>query len=360
MGRASFVPLALALVGVVADEEPVPSAAGKVVVTAFPPKPGWCRFIPEAFQPDRCRDREDINPGETRCAQLSAAERDRTPACSYSETEAVEFAYLSSAAFCYGPELDAWECGSACRHAPGMQDVRRVDDEELGAHAYVGRWRRRCLIAFRGTDSFEGWVQSLRSWGLDHLPGCSVDGQPCHIGEGFLESYRALAPRLKQKLSEIGCSKSTPLAVTGHSMGAALATLAAFDLKSSGYTLSRSYTFGQPRVGDAGFATAFNAISAEMPFFRLSRSDDPVIYLPAAPRFHHVGTEVYYVGDTTRGYKICDGSGEDRSCAGEADDVALLILQCLIPNACGHTHYLVPAKPDDMGPSSCHQKVLLP
>jgi len=360
MVRASFAPLVLALVGVVAEEDRAPSATDQVAIAAATSVPGWCRFLPESLRPDRCQGRAAAGPSDTRCAQLPDTKRGKTPACSYSESEAVEFAYLSSAAFCDGLELEAWECGPACRHAPGVEDVRRVDDEELGAHAFVGRWRGQCLLVFRGTDSFEGWMQDLKSLELAHLPSCGVGGESCSVGKGFLENYHALAPRLKTSLAEIGCSKSTPLAVTGHSMGAALATLAAFDLKSSGYELSRSYTFGQPRVGDETFVAAFNAISAEMPFFRLSRSDDPVIYLPAAPRFHHVGTEVYYVGDTTRGYKICDGSGEDRSCAGEADDVALLILQCLIPNACGHTHYLVPAKPDDMGPSSCHQKVLLP
>lgn len=42
--------------------------------------------------------------------------------------------------------------------------------------------------------------------------------------------------------------------VTGHSLGGALAILAAADIKSVGHKVDEVYTFGQPRVGNVAFS----------------------------------------------------------------------------------------------------------
>lgn len=235
-----------------------------------------------------------------------------------------------------------------------MEDVRRVDHATLGAHAFVGRLQGQCVLAFRGTDSPAGWAQDLKSLSLMHLPGCEFQGTTCRVGNGFLEIYDSISDGVKGSLAAIGCGKSEPLAITGHSLGGALATLALFDLHRSGYNLKTAYTFGQPRVGDAAFASAFNQALADVPVHRVTKADDPFVYMPAQDPFHHVGTEVYYKGDTTEGYRVCDGSGEDPECADRHDqgDVAGLLFQCLIPGQCGHLNYLQPVKRGTMG-SSC-------
>ena len=56
------------------------------------------------------------------------------------------------------------------------------------------------------------------------------------------------------------------ITVTGHSLGAALATLSAFDIAENGYNCTASATFpvtafafASPRVGGAGFKKRFDA-----------------------------------------------------------------------------------------------------
>lgn len=44
------------------------------------------------------------------------------------------------------------------------------------------------------------------------------------------------------------------LYITGHSMGAAIATLAAIHLQQDGMPVESLYTFGCPRVGNQAFA----------------------------------------------------------------------------------------------------------
>lgn len=56
--------------------------------------------------------------------------------------------------------------------------------------------------------------------------------------------------RLKYKTAEV--------LVTGHSLGGAIATFAALEIRHSGYNVDHFYTFGCPRVGSSRFAKYFN------------------------------------------------------------------------------------------------------
>lgn len=93
--------------------------------------------------------------------------------------------------------------------------------------------------------------------------------------------------------------------------------------------------------------------------YRVSQADDPFVYLPPADPFHHIGTEVYYKGDTTDGYRICDGSGEDPACedSNGRGDVAGLLLKCAIPQECGHLWYLRPTLTFSISGGSCPRKL---
>lgn len=321
------------------------------VVLATAAVPLYCQFLPAAMQPRDCwsapaRAQAPQGSQSSRCEDVAPG---TVPACTYSQQEAVQFAYLSSAAYCDSSALQTWECG-ACQYVPGMADVRTYADASIDAYAFIGRLHGQCVLAFRGTSSMNGWMQDISSLATTDLPGCSHEGASCQVGQGFLQNYQALAGSIKEGLAAIGCSKSSPLAVTGHSLGAAMATLALFDLHGSGYNLTKAYNFGSPRVGDAAFARSFDSALAEVPVFRVTRADDPIVYLPAEGPFHHVATEVYYRGATTEGYRICDGSGEDPSCADQnpQGDVAGLLLQCAIPCSCGHLRYMEPAKHGSM------------
>merc|ERR1711879_1006494 len=120
-----------------------------------------------------------------------------------------------------------------------------------------------------------------------------------------------------------------------------------------------AYTFGQPRVGDATFADAFNLALKSVPVHRITKADDPFVYMPEADPFYHVGTEVYYRGDSAEGYRVCNGSGEDPTCADENSqgNVASLLFQCMIPGECGHLNYLEPAKRGTMGAPMCRRQM---
>ena len=76
---------------------------------------------------------------------------------------------------------------------------------------------------------------------------------------GFYVSYNnsMLEPNITESIRKMAAEHpGAPLYAIGHSMGAALATICAMDVKFKAKPgrMSRLYTFGSPRVGNAEFA----------------------------------------------------------------------------------------------------------
>jgi len=283
----------------------------------------------------------------------------------FDEDAALDYAYLATATMCSTPglksnaDLLAWNCGPACDALGNMTDVFVVDSG-LDNDAFVlgGKLNGECTITFRGTSDLGGWMEDLKSSSLVELPSCSFNGKPCKVGQGFLDNYNSLATFLKGNLSSVGCDQQQPLVVIGHSLGAAEAAVAMYDLKANGYNVVRTYTFGQPRVGDAAFASAFEQDFAGAEHFRITHAEDPVPHLPFEfMGFHHISTEVYYSGDTTDGFKVCDASGEDKTCANthSGDVVAAGAVCATDKNKCAHLNYMVSRKTILMTADDCTQ-----
>jgi hypothetical protein len=95
------------------------------------------------------------------------------------------------------------------------------------------------VIAFRGTepDDPRDLLADLEAWP-------SSWGGAARVHKGFARALQRVETKIAAAVNE----SPTRVVVTGHSLGAALATLVA-----SRYAGSRLYTFGAPRVGNAAF-----------------------------------------------------------------------------------------------------------
>ena len=145
------------------------------------------------------------------------------------------------------------------------------------------------LLAFRGTlapslSSDQEFFRVLQDWLADGKIGlCTGSELAGKVHQGFLEALDHLWPDLDQLLTpevQADLRSGTPLYVTGHSKGAAVAQLAAYRLARKGMSSAAVHTFAGPRPGDAAFAAAFDATFPNA--LRFEYRDDLVPHVPPA------------------------------------------------------------------------------
>lgn len=141
------------------------------------------------------------------------------------------------------------------------------------------------ILAFRGTetDKIKDWISDLR------VAKITFNGHKVH--KGFYRAYQNVRRFILDHVNNL--DKSTQLYITGHSLGAALATLAAYDLLLHGFKISGVYTFGSPRVGDRKFAAAFNK-KFEARCYRIINDSDIVCRVPTMLRWRHVNQPIFF------------------------------------------------------------------
>ena len=138
---------------------------------------------------------------------------------------------------------------------------------------FVAEDRSAVYLVFRGTVTANEWIRDLNL----HLAACPylASGK---VHEGFLQTYQLFRPGILDALARLNPRKR--LFITGHSLGAALATLALPDLASAtGFKSPIVYTFASPRVGDKTFAETYNGLFSSRSF-RIANTSDMAVSLP--------------------------------------------------------------------------------
>jgi len=153
-----------------------------------------------------------------------------------------------------------------------------------GTQCFVAGNSRFAIVAFRGSQI---WKRDGRfdpsqiiadfKTNIDiRLADWPLGGR---VHSGFKaaleEVWNDLLPEIRQHQE-----RGAKIWVTGHSLGAALATLAADRLQD----VQGLYTYGSPRVGDQGFQESFRPKT-----FRLVNGSDIVAGVPPEGPYRHVG-----------------------------------------------------------------------
>jgi triacylglycerol lipase len=131
------------------------------------------------------------------------------------------------------------------------------------------------------------------------------------VHKGFWKAWESVENNVAKTLADMGCA-AFPLVVTGHSLGAALASLAAYSLSQQhNFTLGHVYLFESPRVGNKNFVVEYQKrIASVVPSWRVTYGRDPVCLIPVTG-FLHLNYEVYYTSSAE--VVSCEG-GEDPTC----------------------------------------------
>ncbi|NOX43230.1 MAG: lipase family protein [Gammaproteobacteria bacterium] len=137
-----------------------------------------------------------------------------------------------------------------------------------GTQAILVSFNNFIVLAFRGTESTS--IKDIKADAKAKTTICETGGK---IHTGFKEAFELVRFAIDKKLNEDEFQKK-PLFITGHSLGGALATVAAKKLAHKG-GLAACYTFGSPRVGDEEWI-----MNIKTPIYRLVNAADCVTMLP--------------------------------------------------------------------------------
>ncbi|KAK5315595.1 hypothetical protein LTR70_006679 [Exophiala xenobiotica] len=143
------------------------------------------------------------------------------------------------------------------------------------------------VLSYRGTTSLDNWIQNVNI-DFDTFAACSG----CQAHRGFLSSWRDSKDQVAAALSQAKSNHPDySIIFTGHSLGGAIATIAAADLRQQGYNVAL-YTYGSPMVGNPAFANFVTGQNGGN--YRVTHAADAVPKLPGyLLNYRHVSPEYW-------------------------------------------------------------------
>jgi hypothetical protein len=189
---------------------------------------------------------------------------------------ASDIAYLSEA-----------EAAPLFREQLGMEaKLISVDNTQ----AYILTNADHIVVAFRGTEAPTS-IDGLKDWFLTDALNLLIvpegrmgtDFAAAGVGakfhQGFINAIVAIWDPVYQAVDAAMKESERPLWITGHSLGGALAVLAAWLFNRKFVNVHQIYTFGAPRVGNPDASAAF-AKAFPNKIYRYVNGPDPVPQLP--------------------------------------------------------------------------------
>ena len=128
-------------------------------------------------------------------------------------------------------------------------------------HGFCASWNGTLFVAFRGTRDLHDWLSDIDS-----------DPNDLGIHSGFYNLYAALQPAMVEAMSGF---PYMPVEFCGHSLGSALAVIAAYSTPGA-----RSITFASPRIFSAA-----RAQTLPQEGLRIANERDIVPHLPGRGGF---------------------------------------------------------------------------
>ncbi len=168
----------------------------------------------------------------------------------------------------------------------GFELIRTFNSKETDTQAFLTKNREGyAVLAFRGTEitKREDVLIDAKAMRVSVLEG--------RVHSGFRLAYESVAKEIEESVLKL---EDIPLYITGHSLGAALATVATQTLEHNPRIreiIAACYTFGSPRVGNSQYDIEFKS-----PIYRIVNTTDVVTVIPLlAMGYVHIG-DVRFLG----------------------------------------------------------------
>ena len=204
----------------------------------------------------------------------------------YSDRMAWILASMSQIAYDhYEKDYDARKLFITKLQSGGFELVKTFNDNQTDTQAFLAKNDQYAVLAFRGTE-----ITKWEDVKIDATTS-KVSVLQGRVHAGFKIAYQSVAQDVEESVLQLN---ALPLYITGHSLGAALATVATQTLEHNPRIrdiIAACYTFGSPRVGNSEYDIEFKS-----PIYRVVNTTDIVTVIPLlAMGYIHIG-DVRYLG----------------------------------------------------------------
>ncbi|CAB4004099.1 mastigoneme [Paramuricea clavata] len=286
---------------------------------------GYYQDLPGQTSCKRCKGGQyNLQTGSTTCESCPAGSKcpnaDKIPQpCGegkYSSAESLKCSPCPSGTFCPSPSslpiapnndtLLKSKIHNVAKYAAeayqnkndsALNSLRLIDSDNK-VHGFVKYKGKTIIVSFRGTVDTKGWINNAKFLKRDYQ---SCKG--CKVHTGFSTFYNSVQMQLLAKVSAFShAHPNSKVIVTGHSLGGALATLAAVELAKAGYNTDL-ITYGSPRVGNKQFSEYVDKTMNGLNLRVTYKKDIVTASPPQSIGYWHVGREMHYT-DLNTGYKL--------------------------------------------------------
>jgi hypothetical protein len=148
-------------------------------------------------------------------------------------------------------------------------------------YSLYNKTEKTVYLSFRGTDDLQDVCYDLK----DKLIDATILGDNIKVHQGFYEQFISISKEIDTKLETL---EFNTIYLTGHSLGASIATIASlyYKLKFSDKKIILQ-VFGSPRTGNIEFKHLLeNKVDQ---YYRIVNNVDPVNNLPVYKTYCHIG-----------------------------------------------------------------------
>ncbi|KAJ6468005.1 alpha/beta-hydrolase [Mycena vitilis] len=234
-------------------------------------------------------------------------------------------ALFSRVAYCSSASITAWTCGKPCNALKNITFLQSGGDSAAVPLYYIAHSAQdeALVVAHEGTDpthllSILNDVQlGLVPLNASRFP--ETAGTDIKVHDGFQQTFERTADGLLAGvMSGLASTGVKKVFVTGHSLGAALASMTGVLVKNAvDPSVEVTVTgFGLPRGGNQAWA---DFVDTKIGMSFVTNQHDPVpIVPPKALGFQHSSGEVHIVDDSQINLVACPGQDNENCATGNS------------------------------------------
>ncbi|KAL2808677.1 Alpha/Beta hydrolase protein [Aspergillus granulosus] len=314
-----------------------------------------------------------VLPSEVKAPVDSAPERRISPDLFESLEELARIVDIS---YCIGTTgvQKPFQCLSHCRELKGFELITAWHTGPFLSDScgYIALSHapspKRIVVAFRGTYSIANTIVDLSAYPQEYVPypegnDTDTNDRPptcadCFVHAGFLNAWRTTRSTILETISAARDQyPDYELTLVGHSLGGAVAALAATEMKLRGWNPVVT-TFGEPRVGNKAFNEYLDTVfdldsvdAADWKFRRVTHVNDPVPLVPLQEWGYEMHSGEIYISRVELPFSVddviyCKGANDENCIAGAEGDArdAATVAALLSPNRAPEVNF-----PDTVG-----------